>query len=170
MGRQNLQRAMAPAAEHDRCMPDLQIGFLLRTALQRHTAIFSARMIEGPHADAIWRACQAYKVGPCSRNHLGRLIYFDAATIKGVVDRLSARDVVVALIDPNDRRAVTLTERGRRLTEAAMQVLAEIASATLAPLSEDERQLATKLLRKLGLNGFPLGLTPVLPAWSIGAR
>ncbi len=65
------------------------------------------------------------------------------------MDRLSARDLVVALIDPNDRRAVTLTERGRRLTEAAMQVLAEIASATLAPLSEDERQLATKLLRKL---------------------
>ncbi len=47
MGRENLQRAMAPAAEHDRCMPDLQIGFLLRTALQRHAAIFSARMIEG---------------------------------------------------------------------------------------------------------------------------
>jgi MarR family transcriptional regulator, lower aerobic nicotinate degradation pathway regulator len=151
MGRENLRGATAPAAEHARCMPDLQIGFLLRAALQRHTAIFSARMIEGLTPTQFGALAKLYEVGPCSQNHLGRLIHLDAATIKGVVDRLSARDLVVALSDPNDRRrrAVTLTQRGRRLTEAAMQVSAEIASATLAPLSEDERQLATKLLRKL---------------------
>ena len=38
------------------------------------------------------------EVGPCSQNHLGRLIYLDAATIKGVVDRLSARGFLRKLV------------------------------------------------------------------------
>ncbi len=72
-------------------MPDLQIGFLLRTALQRHTAIFSARMIEGLTPTQFGALAKLYEIGPCSQKHLGRLIYLDAATIKGMVDRLSAR-------------------------------------------------------------------------------
>jgi len=45
---------------------------------------------------------------------------------------------------------VTLTERGRQVTEAAQLVAAEITAATLAPLSEDERRMVVKLLKKLG--------------------
>ncbi|HET7911205.1 MAG TPA: MarR family transcriptional regulator, partial [Pseudolabrys sp.] len=73
------------------------------------------------------------------------------ATIKGVVDRLHLRGLVTALSDPNDRRrrAVALTDRGRRATEAAMQVAADITAATLTPLTADEQRMAVKLLRKL---------------------
>jgi DNA-binding MarR family transcriptional regulator len=59
--------------------------------------------------------------------------------------------LVTALNDPNDRRrrAVTLTERGRQATEAAMAVAADISAETLAPLSADERRTMEKLLKKL---------------------
>ena len=131
---------------------DDQAGFLLRVAMQRHTAIFMSRMIEGLTQTQFAALAKLYEVGPCSQNHLGRLIYLDAATIKGVVDRLNAREFVTALNDPKDRRrrAVTLTMRGRAVTEAAMKVAAEITAQTLTPLTAEEQQIVTRLLQKLG--------------------
>ena len=43
----NIVTPAADAAEHGRYVLDDQVGFLLRVALQRHTAIFTTRMIEG---------------------------------------------------------------------------------------------------------------------------
>ncbi|MDI3470055.1 MAG: hypothetical protein OJF62_002118 [Pseudolabrys sp.] len=130
---------------------DAQAGFLMRVAMQRHTAIFMSRMIEQLTQTQFAALAKLYEVGPCSQNHLGRLIFLDAATIKGVVDRLVARGFVSALNDQNDRRrrAVALTPRGRSVTEAAMKVAAEITAETLAPLSESERRAVATLLTKL---------------------
>src|SRR5882762_1220374 len=145
-------KVVAPVAEPGRYVLDEQIGFLLRVAMQRHTAIFTARMIEGLTQTQFAALAKLCEVGPCSQNHLGRLIYLDAATIKGVVDRLGVRGFVTALADPTDRRrrAVALTERGRKVTEAAMLVAAQITAATLAPLTTEERRIAALLAKKLG--------------------
>lgn len=152
--REKLKVVAAPAdlAESGRYLLDEQAGFLMRIAMQRHTSIFTSRMTEGLTQTQFAALAKLYEVGPCSQNHLGRLIYLDAATIKGVVDRLHLRGFVTALNDPKDRRrrAVTLTERGRQVTEAAMLVAAEITAATLAPLTADEQRVISKLLRKLG--------------------
>ena len=142
----------ADPSEQGRYVLDEQGGFLMRVAMQRHTSIFTSRMIEGLTQTQFAALAKLYEVGPCSQNHLGRLIYLDAATIKGVVDRLHLRGFVTALNDPKDRRrrAVSLTDRGRQVTEAAMLVAAEITAATLAPLTADEQRQIAKLLRKLG--------------------
>jgi DNA-binding MarR family transcriptional regulator len=128
----------ADAAEPGRYVLDDQVGFLLLVALQRHTSIFTTRMIEGLTQTQFAALAKLHEVGPCSQNHLGRLIYLDAATIKGVVDRLGARGFITAL-----------TDRGRQVTEAAQLVAAEITAATLAAFSEDEQGLVAQLLRKL---------------------
>jgi DNA-binding MarR family transcriptional regulator len=140
------------SSETGRYVLDDQVGFLMRVAMQRHTSIFTSRMIEGLTQTQFAALAKLFEVGPCSQNHLGRLIYLDAATIKGVVDRLHLRGFLTALNDPRDRRrrAVTLTERGRQVTEAAMKVAAEITAATLTPLNAEEQRLVAKLLRKLG--------------------
>jgi MarR family transcriptional regulator, lower aerobic nicotinate degradation pathway regulator len=129
-----------------------QIGFLLRVAMQRHTTIFTSRMIEELTQTQFAALAKLLEAGPCSQNHLGRLIYLDAATIKGVVDRLRARGLVATAGDANDRRrrAVTLTPGGRRVTEAAVLVAAQITAQTLAPLSLQEQRAVTRLLKKLG--------------------
>jgi len=139
-------------ASDGRYVLDDQAGFLMRVAMQRHTSIFTSRMVEGLTQTQFAALAKLYEVGPCSQNYLGRLIYLDAATIKGVVDRLHLRGFVTALNDPKDRRrrAVALTERGRTVTEAAMTVASEITAATLGPLTADEQRQITKLLRKLG--------------------
>jgi DNA-binding MarR family transcriptional regulator len=130
---------------------DQQAGFLMRVAMQRHTSIFMSRMIEGLTQTQFAALAKLHEVGPCSQNHLGRLIYLDAATIKGVVDRLGVRGFVTALADPKDRRrrAVALTERGRTVTQAAIGVAADITTATLAPLTAQERRAVCELLKKL---------------------
>jgi len=130
---------------------DDQIGFRLRLAMQRHTAIFMAR-IPGRLTQTQFAAlAKLLEVGACSQNHLGRLIYLDASTIKGVVDRLRARGLVAICDDPDDRRrrAVTLTDKGRLATEAAIEVAAEITARTVAPLSANELRQMIKLLRRL---------------------
>src|SRR5450631_4541173 len=120
MPRQKLTvvKPAAGPAEHGRYVLNDQVGFLLRVAMQRHTSIFTARMIEGLTQTQFAALAKLHEVGPCSQNHLGRLIYLDTATIKGVVDRLVARGFVTSLNDPNDRRrrAVALTDRGDLVT------------------------------------------------------
>ena len=152
MPREKLQVVVPPGEQAAQgYLLDEQVGFLMRVALQRHAAIFAERMIEGLTRTQFAALAKLHEVGPCSQNHLGRLIYLDAATIKGVVDRLGVRGFVTALADPKDRRrhAVALTERGRDVTQAAIKVGAEITAATLAPLTAQERRLVVELLKKL---------------------
>jgi MarR family transcriptional regulator, lower aerobic nicotinate degradation pathway regulator len=152
--RQKLKVVSVPAdsSEQGGYVLDDQAGFLMRIAMQRHTSIFTSRMVAELTQTQFAALAKLYEVGPCSQNHLGRLIYLDAATIKGVVDRLHVRGFVTALNDPNDRRrrAVALTERGRQVTEEATQVAGDITATTLAPLTAEEQRQIVKLLRKLG--------------------
>ena len=142
---------VAEAAEPGRYVLDEQIGFLLRVAMQRHTSIFTSRMLEGLTQTQFAALSKLHEVGPCSQNHLGRLIYLDAATIKGVVDRLGVRGFLTALADPKDRRrrAVALTERGREVTQAVTAVATDITAATLLPLTAEEQRIVARLLKKL---------------------
>jgi DNA-binding MarR family transcriptional regulator len=131
---------------------DDQIGFQLRVAMQRHTAIFMSKMIEQLTQTQFAALAKLYEAGPCSQNQLGRLIYLDAATIKGVVDRLAARGVVTPLIDTKDprRRAGARTARGRQATEGAIRVAKEATAETLKPLTAEQQRTMTQLLKRLG--------------------
>lgn len=130
---------------------DAQIGFLMRVAMQRHTSIFMASMLEDLTQTQFAVMAKLHEVGPCSQNHLGRLVYLDAATIKGVVDRLGLRGFVTTCSDPNDRRrrAVSLTDKGARIIKAAIRVASDISNKTLRPLTAEEQRMLTRLLRKI---------------------
>ena len=128
-----------------------QVGFLLRVAMQRHTAIFMSRISHGLTQTQFAALAKLYEVGPCSQNHLGRLIYLDAATTKGVVDRLKTRRFVTVRADTRDRRrrAIALTDAGRAVAEAAIKVAKEITRHTLTPLTAAEQRTVIRLLKKL---------------------
>ena len=87
---------------------DRQIGFLLRQAQQRHTAIFARLMLDDVTPTQWATLAKLQEIGGCSQNLLGRHVAMDAATIKGVVDRLLARDLVVVAADPSDSRRLTI--------------------------------------------------------------
>jgi hypothetical protein len=85
-----LSEAPDPSAATGYVLDD-QIGFQLRIAMQRHTSIFMSQMTGDLTQTQFAALAKLLEVGPCSQNHLGRLIYLDASTIKGVVDRLQLR-------------------------------------------------------------------------------
>jgi DNA-binding MarR family transcriptional regulator len=130
---------------------DDQVGFLLRVAMQRHTAIFMSKIVKGLTQTQFAALAKLREVGPCSQNQLGRLIYLDAATTKGVVDRLEVRGFISARPDAHDgrRRAIALTASGRAVADAAVKVARRITRDTLTPLSAAEQRTVIRLLRKL---------------------
>jgi len=130
---------------------DDQVGFILRQASQRHTAIFAARMAHGLTPRQFAAMARLAEAGATSQNQLGRLVAMDVATVKGVADRLRKRGLIAAVPDPQDRRRVMLdlTDEGRRLIAEAVEAGREITQATLEPLSPEERKTFLALLRKL---------------------
>ncbi len=99
-----------------------QIGFILRQVWQRHATIF-AKEIGINLTPTQWAAlAKLTETGPCSQNQLGRLTAMDVATIKGVIDRLTARGLTETSPDPEDGRRllVSLTRAGQQLAEKAV--------------------------------------------------
>ena len=130
---------------------DDQVGFVLRQAQQRHTTIFAAEMIEGLTPTQWAALAKLNECGPCAQNHLGRLTAMDAATIKGVIDRLTRRGFTTIRPDPRDGRRllVALTPAGSDLYDRATPIAALITQKTLEPLDKNERSALVALLRRL---------------------
>ena len=130
---------------------DEQIGFILRQVWQRHAAIF-AREIGINLTPTQWAAlAKLTETGPCSQNQLGRLTAMDVATIKGVIDRLTARGLTETSSDPDDGRRllVSLTRAGQQFAEKATPNALAISRETLAPLDPKEREAFVALLCRL---------------------
>jgi DNA-binding MarR family transcriptional regulator len=130
---------------------DEQVGFILRQVWQRHSSIFS-RDIGTNITPTQWAALSKLaETGPCSQNQLGRLTAMDVATIKGVIDRLTARGLTETSQDPEDGRRllVSLTRAGQQLAEKVAPNALAITRETLAPLDGREREMLMALLNKL---------------------
>ena len=129
---------------------DDQVGFIMRCVNQRHLSIFSRLIPEltPTQFSALAKLCI---FGQASQNELGRMIAIDAATIKGVVDRLKQRGLLSSESQPSDLRRLILkpTEKGRQLFQQIKDAAHQATEETLKPLSEKERQTFMNLLLKL---------------------
>jgi DNA-binding MarR family transcriptional regulator len=131
---------------------DEQIGFILRQVWQRHATIFSREIGINNLTSAQWAALSKLaETGPCSQNQLGRLTAMDVATIKGVIDRLTARGLTETSSDPDDGRRllVSLSRTGQQAVEKASPNALTITRETLAPLDAKERETLMSLLAKI---------------------
>ncbi len=132
---------------------EMQVGFLLRRAHQRHAAIFQGGMAAHDLTPTQFTALiKIVELGRVTQNHLGRLAAMDPATIQGVVRRLTGRALVRRVPDPMDRRTAVLlpTPAGVALAGQAVATARHVTEATLAPLALDERTKLLALLRRLG--------------------
>lgn len=129
-----------------------QVGFMLRLANQRHVAIFTEIMGGELTAVQFSTLVRLSEVdGPISQNALGRLVGMDAATTKGVLARLMARDLVKMEKSQTDKRRYMLstTQEGRDLIAKLTPRARQISEETLAPLNSKERASLLQLLEKL---------------------
>lgn len=129
---------------------DEQIGFLLRRANQRHLAIF-ARHIPDLTPPQFAVLAKLWEVGDTSQNQLGQLVAMDAATVKGVIDRLRARRLVELAEHESDRRriVVSLSTEGRAVIGGLLKEAARITAETVEPLTPREAATLARLLARL---------------------
>lgn len=130
-----------------------QIGYLIRRAHQRASAIFDSVMRPFEVTPVQFAAlAKLHDLGPTSQNLLGRSVGIDAATMFGVAARLAKRGLVRPRPDPADARLVllALTEEGLAVVEAMKGTGAEVTARTLEPLTEAEAEDLKRLIGKIG--------------------
>jgi DNA-binding MarR family transcriptional regulator len=128
-----------------------QIGFILRQASQRHVMIFGSLMPGGLTPTQFSVMNMLDRLGTCTQNQLGRYVGMDAATAKGVVDRLAAKGLLQTVPDPDDARLliVSLTDDGIALAADSVAAARHITAETLAPLNASEQKILIELLKKI---------------------
>jgi DNA-binding MarR family transcriptional regulator len=148
-GEENLLKLVEAEPEEGYRLQD-QVGFVLRKAHQRHVAIFATKIADltPPQFAALAKLAD---VGETSQNQLGSLVAMDAATVKGVIDRLKARGLVELTRHDADKRRVmvNLTAAGRETVERLIPLAEEITQETLQPLSPKDASTLLRLLSKI---------------------
>jgi len=129
-----------------------QIGHLLRRAYQRHIAIFQQHISDSQLTSAQFVSlCAIRDHGTCSLSDIVKVTAIDQATIRGIIERLKARKLIVLSHDTEDRRKVlvSLSASGASLVGASVPLAADITEATYGKLNSAERVALSFLLRKM---------------------
>lgn len=129
-----------------------QVGHLLRKAYQRHMAIFQQNVGDSQlTAVQFITLCAVRDNGPSSLTELVAVTAVDQATIRGIVERLKARELISLGHDAQDKRKVIvhLSEAGRAAVDQTVPRAQEISELTLTNLNPAERVAMVYLLRKM---------------------
>ncbi|SMP80823.1 MarR family winged helix-turn-helix transcriptional regulator [Noviherbaspirillum suwonense] len=144
----------APAAEY--VFSD-QVGHLLRRAYQRHVAIFQHTISDAQLTAAQFVVlCAVRQFVSCSLSEIVKTTAIDQATMRGIIERLKAREVIRVSHDAHDRRKVlvSLTPAGEEIIDATVPAALAVSEATFGNLNPAERVAMLYLLRKMcGMEG-----------------
>ena len=129
-----------------------QVGHLLRRVYQRHLAIFQEN-VQDPSITSVQfvTLCVLRDRGPSSQSELVRATAIDQGTIRGIIERLSARDLIVVSRDEQDGRKVimSLTPTAEQLLATLIPSAERISELTMEGLNPAERIAFTYLLHRL---------------------
>jgi DNA-binding MarR family transcriptional regulator len=86
-----------------------------------------------------------------TQRELSQFLVLDPSQIVAILDELERRGAVERRTDPRDRRSkiIAPTPAGRKLYARARALVATSTAESLAPLSPQERQELSRLLRKI---------------------
>src|SRR6185312_1472815 len=122
-----------------------QIGYLLRRAHQRASAIFQTGIGDPNITPTQYSSMvKLNEYTELSQNLLGRLVGMDKATMQGVVRRLKDRRLVDSRPDPGDARRtlLSLTTGGQNIVNKLLLNGPAVSRETLKPLNgAEQRQL-----------------------------
>ena len=87
-----------------------RVGYFLRRFHQKNQAIWLERCPD-PSLTSVQAGALTvlHRLGPCSLSELSAAAAIDLSTVRGVVERLSKRDLVVTRTDDADGRKVIFT-------------------------------------------------------------
>ncbi len=133
-------------------MLERQVGYLLRLANQRHSALFNEVVPLGLTPTQFAALIKLAELGESSQNELGRQTSMDVATIKGVVERLRKKGLVEVSSDPNDKRRTILSipKEQAGVVPELREAGHKVSNLTLSPMTTSEQKTLLRLLKKLG--------------------
>lgn len=129
-----------------------QVGYLLRRAHQRATAIFQVTIGDANITPTQYSSLvKLHEYTELSQNHLGRLVGMDKATMQGVVRRLKERHLVDSRPHPGDARRtlLSLTTEGHKLVTRLLINGPAVSRETLKPLNPQEQRQLLDLLSRI---------------------
>ena len=141
-------------------------GHLIRRMHQISVSVFAERMArEGVDLTPVqFAALSEIEARPgLDQATLAGAVAYDRATLGGVVDRLEAKGLIARKVSAADRRAraLTLTDNGAALLDAARPVVRALQNDILAGLDEAERASLMSLLQKATDTGNRLSRAPL---------
>ncbi|WP_062268303.1 MarR family winged helix-turn-helix transcriptional regulator [Endozoicomonas arenosclerae] len=129
-----------------------QVGFLIRKAHQRNTAIFQQHSVDEQLTPIQFSAlCVIADNDNSSLTDLVQITAIDQATIRGIVSRLKKRGLIELVSDPRDQRKVIVraTREGMMLLDEMVPIAKEISDITVEKLNPSEQVALTYLLKKI---------------------
>lgn len=147
---QEPKSASSPASRQYRI--EEQVGYLLRRAHQRASAIFQVSIGDPNITPTQYSSLvKLNEYTELSQNLLGRLVGMDKATMQGVVRRLKERGLVDSRPDPGDARRtlLSLTTEGQRLVNKLLINGPAVSRETMKPLTAQEQRQLLELLSKI---------------------
>jgi DNA-binding MarR family transcriptional regulator len=129
-----------------------QVGYLLRRAHQRASAIFQTTIGDPNITPTQYSSMvKLNEYTELSQNLLGRLVGMDKATMQGVVRRLKERGLVDSRPDPGDARRtlLSLTTEGQRVVQKLLLNGPVVSRETLRPLNSSEQRQLLELLSRI---------------------
>lgn len=147
---QEQKSASTPASRQYRI--EEQVGYLLRRAHQRASAIFQVSIGDPNITPTQYSSLvKLNEYTELSQNLLGRLVGMDKATMQGVVRRLKERGLVDSRPDPGDARRtlLSLTTEGQRLVNKLLINGPAVSRETMKPLTVQEQRQLLELLSKI---------------------
>ena len=147
---QEQKSAASPASRQYRI--EEQVGYLLRRAHQRASAIFQVSIGDPNITPTQYSSLvKLNEYTELSQNLLGRLVGMDKATMQGVVRRLKERGLVDSRPDPGDARRtlLSLTTEGQRLVNKLLINGPAVSRETMKPLTAQEQRQLLELLSRI---------------------
>ncbi|PFB13680.1 MarR family winged helix-turn-helix transcriptional regulator [Bacillus cereus] len=89
--------------------------------------------------------------GKISPKRIGELLYLEAPTVSGILDKMQKLNLIVREIDPNNRRnvLVTSTEKADQIRNAIKKASNEMNINVLQELNDQEKEALKKGLYKI---------------------
>ncbi|EJK81055.1 transcriptional regulator [Rhizobium sp. AP16] len=129
-----------------------QVGHLLRRVYQRHLSIFQDNASD-PNLTSVQfvTLCALRDHGPSSQTELVKATAVDQGTIRGIIERLSARGLITTSGDEQDGRKIimSLTLAAEHLLDEMIPAARVISELTMADLNPAERVALLYLLRRI---------------------
>lgn len=138
-------------------MKDLPLGAFISMTSRSHFVRINHRMKElGLSAGQFFVLMVLSDEQGITQDYLAGIFLIDKGSIARAVNVLEEKGIVKRITDENNRRAVRLylTEAGEKLIPEVVKIDREWEEAAFSELTEEEREQAKKLLRRISENSY----------------